>query len=542
MRTGALNLLVFREDRSRITGPELKRSLRQQLEEMEAMNGAGNALNALLRAGELECAVADAGSSSPDVYEDLTDRLAETLVSGRADFDLRALQQALARAPVPEQLSVSAPEGFAYYALHPLAYEEVLEKIPSLRGSVAIIGIRSIGTTLSAVSAAAARSRGLNARRITVRPRGHPYNRHTEFSAAQLEFVQRSASSGATFLIVDEGPGLSGSSFLSVAEALAAAGVPSRQILLVCAREPDFDSFLADDGPRRARRFRWIAASSGLRRPMAADLFVGGGEWRHHAFRGRDHWPASWTTLERLKYLSRFDDGPPRLFKFLGLGHYGEPVLEREQQVADAGFGLAVRVECRGFASYPWTAARPMRAEDVSCPRLQRLAAYCAFRSKVFTAPAVEMSGLREMTAHNLSQCKVELDLVALEVERPVLADGRMQPHEWLLDAGGRMVKTDSGSHGEDHFFPGPTDIAWDLAGAIVEWGMNTVQAHSFLEAYRHHSGDGAAARIDGFLIAYATFRRAYCIMAADALAGTEEQARLENAADGYAKVLARFC
>jgi hypothetical protein len=150
------------------------------------------------------------------------------------------------------------------------------------------------------------------------------------------------------------------------------------------------------------------------------------------------------------------------------------------------------------------------------------------------------MSGLREMTEHNLSQFKVELDLaVALQVERPVLADGRMQPHEWLLDADRRMLKTDAGSHGDDHFFPGFTDIAWDLAGAIVEWRMNAAQAQSFLEAYRHHSGDDAAGRIGGFIIAYAAFRRAYCLMAANALQGGEEQARLENAADRYAKVLA---
>jgi len=539
MRTGALNLLVFREDRRRVSGPDLKRSLRKQLEEMEGMNGAGNALNALLRAGELECAVADAGSSSPQVYEDLTDRLAETLVSGRADLDLRALQQALARAPIQEQLSVSVPEGFAYYALHPLAYAEVLENIPFSHESVAVVGIRSIGTTLSAVSAAAARTQGLNAQRITVRPRGHPYARHTEFSAAQLQFIQESAASGATFLIVDEGPGLSGSSFLSVAEALVAAGVPSDRIFLLCGREPNFDSFVTDDGPRRARRFSWIAISSAPRRPAAAVLFVGGGEWRHQALEVRTQWPASWTTLERLKYLSACDDGPRRLFKFLGLGHYGEQILEREQQLVEAGFGPTVRGECEGFVSYPWIAGRPMRAEDVSCASLQRLAAYCAFRSEAFAAPTVEVRGLQEMTEHNLRQFKVELDVaIALQVERPVLADGRMQPHEWLLDAGGRMLKTDSGSHGDDHFFPGVTDIAWDLAGAIVEWRMNAAEAQSFLEAYRDHNGDDAAGRIDSFVVAYAAFRRAYCLMAANALGGSEEQARLEDAADSYGKVL----
>jgi hypothetical protein len=536
MRAGALNLLVFREARRSVCGPELKESLRQQLTEMESMGGAGKVLNALLRAGELECAVADDAIAPPRVYEDLTDHLAETLVAGRVDIDLRTLQQKLARAPVSEELSVATPEGFAYYALHPLAYAEVLEQMTFPRGLVAVVGIRSIGTTLSAVAAAAARARGLNARRITVRPGGHPYNRHTEFNAAQLQFIHKSVDSGAIFLIVDEGPGLSGSSFLSVAESLASAGVPAQRILLVCGREPHFDSFRTEDGPRRARRFRWIAVLSRPRHP-AADLFVGGGAWRDHVLPERAQWPASWTTFERLKYLSPADEGPQRLFKFLGLGHYGEEVVAREQRVADAGFGLAVQAESEGFASYPWMAARPMRAADLSGPVLERLAAYCVFRSQALPGDAGLPDALQEMARHNLGELKVAA-AVDLQLERPVLADGRMQPHEWLLDARGQMLKTDSGSHGDDHFFPGLTDIAWDLAGAIVDWRMNAAQVQAFLEEYRRRSGDDAKGRIDSFVVAYVVFRRAYCLMAANALQGSEEQSRLEAAAEGYEKVL----
>ena len=77
-----------------------------------------------------------------------------------------------------------------------------------------VVGIRSIGTTLSAVAAAAARARGIAAERITVRPQGHPYNRTAEFTAEQMAAVSRAVSSGASFVVVDEGPGLSGSSFL----------------------------------------------------------------------------------------------------------------------------------------------------------------------------------------------------------------------------------------------------------------------------------------------------------------------------------------
>jgi len=109
-----------------------------------------------------------------------------------------------------------------------------------------------------------------------------------------------------------------------------------------------------------------------------------------------------------------------------------------------------------------------------------------------------------------------------------------MHPHEWLLTPQGRMLKTDSGSHGDDHFFPGPTDIAWDLAGAIVEWEMNPAQARAFLVCYTAMSGDDAGPRIGDFVIAYALFRCAWCHMAGHAQQSAAERSRLHQAAGFY--------
>jgi hypothetical protein len=50
--------------------------------------------------------------------------------------------------------------------------------------------------------------------------------------------------------------------------------------------------------------------------------------------------------------------------------------------------------------------------------------------------------------------------------------DGRMLPHEWLITEAG-YKKTDALDHHDDHFFPGAQDIAWDLAGAAVEFRMS---------------------------------------------------------------------
>jgi len=121
-----------------------------------------------------------------------------------------------------------------------------------------------------------------------------------------------------------------------------------------------------------------------------------------------------------------------------------------------------------------------------------------------------------------------------LELKRSVIADGRMQPYEWLLTADGHVLKTDSGSHGDDHFFPGPTDIAWDLAGAMVEWEMTAEQSATLLDLYRQESGDDAVPRIKHFVIAYSVFRCAYCLMAANALGDSEENRRFRQAAEKY--------
>jgi hypothetical protein len=539
MAPSALNLLVFRETRKRMRGPEVKSILLRQVARLPALPSRDTLMAVLLRAGELECAVADADQSTAGPLSQVTDRLAKALLEPGSPIDRSRLAKDLAKAATPDHILVSPPEGFAYYALHPLAFAEVFGKLPSLAGSVLVAGIRSIGTTLSAITVAAARKLGLRAHRFTVRPGGHPYNRYTQFPAEQVDMIRRSAACGADFLVVDEGPGLSGSSFLSVAEALERAGVPREKITLICGHQPDFDSLRAEDGPRRAHRFRWVAASSEPRRPASANLFIGGGEWRKLLLPGETNWPGSWTALERLKYLSSGPRANPKLYKFLGFGHYGQQVLEREERVAAGGFGPQPTEESDGFASYDWLHGRPMSVEDLSTSALQRLAEYCAFRAQAFATNVADLSEMEQMTEHNLRALGNDGPLT-LSLERPAICDGRMQPHEWLLTEDGKMLKTDSGTHGDDHFFPGPTDIAWDLAGAIVEWQMNEARTDFFLEAYRCASGDDAQGRITNFTIAYALFRSAYSQMAANALQGSVEAARHRVASLAYDEIMER--
>src|SRR6185312_1471217 len=231
---------------------------------------------------------------------------------------------------------------------------------------------------------------------------------------------------------------------------------------------------------------------------------------RERLYSNQSAWPESWTSFERLKFLSSPREGEIRLYKFAGLGDYGAEVFRREQRVAEAEFAPEPRNESDGFISYPWLSARPMSAADLNEDVIRRLAEYCAFRANAFAADSADVHGLQQMAAHNLQQLGIDLP-VSVQIERPVIVDGRMQPHEWFIAQDGKMLKTDSGSHGDDHFFPGPTDIAWDLAGVIVEWRMTEQQTNALLAHYRHLSGDNTAARIHGYVVAYSGFRAAYC-------------------------------
>jgi len=554
-----LNLLVFRGDRRRVNGKELKAALIAQLEQLRIPISPRALLDVLLLAGEFECGVADAYPEAANCCERLTDQIADALLATNRSisnsdfqkppfdsliheqlvFDSRILDSMICAAralPAYDQLSISTPEGFAYYALHPLAYADLIRHIPTCE-RLLVVGIRSIGTTLSAVTAASARARGIIAERITVRPQGHPYNRTAEFTPEEMAAVSRAVSMGASFIVVDEGPGLSGSSFLAVAEALERSGAPTEKIILISAHEPNINALCAENAAQRWQRFQCIPVASEVRRPTETKDFIGAGKWRSQVFASESEWPALWTSFERLKYLSSSEGQERRFLKFAGLAHYGDVVLERERKVAFAGFGMMPREESDGFISYPLIEGQPLFPRDLSDEILAKIADYCAFRQRTFAVELSDLDALQQMAEHNLHEIGLGLP-VELRLERPVIADGKMQPHEWLLTVSGTLLKTDSGSHGDDHFFPGPTDIAWDLAGAIVEWKMNEEQTTEFLNLYHRASGDNATTRIDGFIKAYAVFRLAYCLMAANAMNGSDEQLRLLRAADIYRTLL----
>ncbi len=536
----ANDLWVFREGKTSVAAHALRFELENAAASLLTRDFSDRAVvNALLRAGEFEASLGDAEPGRVIAAERLTDLLAlclwedqRSLAAGKLGDALRNVRSLL----LPETLHSSPPEGFAYYGLHPWDFaalaDEVAEHRPS---SAAIVGIRSIGTTLSAIVLAGFRRRGIPAERHTVRPQGHPYNRVTRFIPEQLRWIEAARQRGSEFLVVDEGPGRSGSSFLSVGEALEGAGVAVENIRFVGSRPITPDQLCADNAVARWNRFQFTWPAPRMYSRFGGDIYIGGGDWRKELLSPEaSDWPASWQQMERFKFLSA---DRKTIYKFDGFGRFGEEVLARALRLANAGFGPKAEFAGDGMIQYPVLAGRALTAADISTAILRQVAGYCAFRAREFQLTNAPPSQLADMLVFNVQHefgVTPDVDASVLSAAAPVLCDGRMQLWEWIATTSGQILKVDGCTHGDDHFFPGPTDIAWDLAGLITEWSLDNASAEFLLAEYQRRTGDDVSDRLAAFLLAYSVFRMAYCKMALSSVEGTPEYHRLQRAAARY--------
>jgi hypothetical protein len=517
----------------------------------------------LVEAGELEQGVldhqlAEVGEERPSPWVEAVSRLtrsvAEVLLPSFRTFGAlppsavapieRALAE-LAAADLPKEVSVTVPEGFAFYGLYPETYFAAAE---ALRGeAVRVIGIRSIGTSLGAAVAAGVREATV----VSVRPGGHPFTR--KLSVGQR--VGRELLDGkGVYALVDEGPGLSGSSFGSVADWLEDRGVDPAAISF-------FPSHRGALGPYASERhrLRWerserhvvdfedLFASPKARWPLAKwveDLTgpaeapledLGAGRWRKRLFPDRSRWPAADVQGERRKYLLNAG-GRRWLLKFAGLGRYGREKLAFAAALQEAGLIPPVSGLRHGFLVGPWLeGARPLPL----APEIDRLAVldavarYLAFRVENFpsTLPGASPEALFEMAAFNTQRAlgpgvagavrgwQGHLPELA-SLARPVLTDNKMHAWEWLVTAEGRILKADALDHHRGNDLVGPQDPAWDLAGAAVELDLDDRETGLLCEAVARRSGTAGAdpLQIGFYTVAYLAFQLGRHSLAAEAL------------------------
>ncbi len=130
-------------------------------------------------------------------------------------------------------MRLRVPEGYAYYALYPETYVAASRLFLNgrERGTAVCVGIRSIGTSLSAVVGATLELEGWEVHPLTLRPRGDPFRRRPVLTRELAHWLERQEQ--AYFLVIDEGPGLSGSSLCGVADVISELGVPDARIASV---------------------------------------------------------------------------------------------------------------------------------------------------------------------------------------------------------------------------------------------------------------------------------------------------------------------
>jgi hypothetical protein len=526
-------------------------------------------VNLLVDWGAGESAVADA--LLPDRDDDLdaltpwravSDALADALCAswdGRGHVVAAALDSVRvrlglleARTP-PMVVSAKTAEGFAHYAVYPEHYVVAADRFADEQAprSVICIGLRSIGSILGHVVAAALRRRGLTAEARSVRPRGHPFDRRIVLGSC---LRTRLASSNAThFAIVDEGPGLSGSSFAAASECLATVGAAPTQIVL-------FPSWAAPVTSLRSPRARtaWtrhVRATADFDQVWMATgrLFEGqrqiddlsAGEWRRAVFTRSADWPAVHPQHERRKYRTI---GPPRsVFRFVGLGARGSAIRERALLLAERGFGADVGTLTHGFLEQRWLTGRPLTG--VTAAALDRIAAYAAFVRRAFANGEQEcidavhemaMTNAVEMLGNGAARTIDCLAHAARPFDMPrVAVDGRMLMHEWIVTERG-LVKVDALDHHDDDFWPGCRDIAWDIAGCIVELELNQPAARYLVGRYRLASHDDSIElRLPFFHAAYLAYRGGYATLAADTLGASADGRAFSRLQERYRRSLA---
>lgn len=461
-------------------------------------------------------------------------------------------------------IRVKQAEGYAFYALYPESYLEAA-RASGLGQDTQVIGIRSIGTGLSALVAAALGATPP----FTLRPTGHPFQR--EVTADPALARRLTLEPGRPVAIVDEGPGLSGSSFGAVADWLEQAGIPRERIHF-------FPSHGGALGPQASphHRERWGQAPRHihtmddllLRGSSPHDLAawieeligpldgpledISGGVWRRHRYRDEASWPPSDLQQERRKFLVR-SKGAPWLVKFAGLGELGARKLQMARRLHEAGFAPAVAGYRHGFLVQSWQEeARGLDQVAFDRGRLiDQIGTYLGFRSRHCPAEGQQgasLDELRHMAVFNTRQALGEDAGSALERDLPhpgglegkvrrVWSDNRMQAWEWLV-SGERLVKTDALDHCAAHDLIGPQDIAWDIAGAMVEFGLSEEESARLCTIVEREGSQPVPSELVTFLLpCYCAFQMGAHLMAA-AGHGGEDQARLRKAADRYGRRL----
>jgi hypothetical protein len=194
--------------------------------------------------------------------------------------------------------------------------------------------------------------------------------------------------------------------------------------------------------------------------------------------------------------------------------------------------------------------ARPLAQEERP---LREIAHYIGTRAKLF--PVASGSGasvgkLIEMARRNVSiefgdaaaTCLEKWKTRAHELDRAIVrvrTDNKLDRHEWLRTESGELIKADALDHHQAHDLIGCQDMAWDVAGAMIEFDVGQVDHDCFVEWVQHDSGRTIDRELLRFYrIAYLAFRLGQARLGATMVPDAAERRRISSAGDRYAALL----
>jgi hypothetical protein len=540
----------------------------------------------LMEWGELETGISDMLFMESDSIEPLAvfSRQIATLI-GRVFYlswagetgrfrtlipEIRAKLLDFSMRPLPNPIRTRAPEGYIYYGLYPEMYLEAAGLFArEIKPERAVsIGLRSIGTSLSAAVSGALIEQCIKVESFTLRPRGHPFRRKILISPDMEDRLK--SLSGGYFLIVDEGPGISGTSFGAASRALREIGIPPEKIIFFPSHIPESSRLLTSyareewEGPKK---YFVSFEESEIRDKILGRKYghpddISAGRWRRLFFDNDRHYPALHPNHEQRKYLCGEapclnikgpHNGKKVFKKFLGLGKYGREKYKRAQSLAEAGLYPEVKELENGFLSREFVEGRPAARSDLSRELLDFMAGYIARVGKTFPA---EGNGLIDSNVDkNLQMINENVletlgkewtkDLGRLEKLRPVLSgtppcaiDGRMMRHEWLVTPEG-FLKTDSVGHHADQFYPRSQDPAWDVAALSIEFPLRGEEKEYFITRYGALFGDSRVKeKMPFYSVAYLAYRLGYVELASMELGSMPDGLRLKSLSDYYSFLL----
>jgi len=398
------------------------------------------------------------------------------------------------------RLRIRTAEGFALYALFPQTYLAAARQ-SALPPGTAVVGIRSIGSALAPLVAA-----GLGAAAaVTLRPIGHPFARRV--TAGPL-LAARLAADQQPVAVVDEGPGLSGSSFAAVAQWLTAQGVAPQRIHF-------FPSHAGGPGDKASTAVRQLWAGTPCHVASFDDTILNSPRFQGALERlvgplanipqpvsGRDRFAPLTFRVSA--------GGADWLLRFAGLGESGPRKLAISRRLAAEGFAPPVAGLCFGFLVERALPGRALRDAPVPPAALMaRLAAYLGLRACSFPAPTggASPAQLAEMTNINVAEGLGERAAAALAPRLTALSrwtgsivrvvtDNHLHSDSWLVLEDGRLIKTEAADHAFGHDLIGCQPIVWDVAGAAIEFGLDAERTGQLAAAVARGAGQAVDPRL----------------------------------------------